>query len=423
MKAQAASTIPAPSPAKGACEGDEPEGAVCQGFLIRSPMPRTIDTKPTPPGLAFEVLRDGAGMRRLGAHWDGLLDRSGVRTPFMRWDWAELWWKEFGGDYRAVFGAAWEADGTLAALVPLVIGPGNTATRRRLRQLAYFGGLGEVVAEGLDCMALPGREGVLEPLMDRVFGEIRRDWDMAHFGFADEGSPYFGALRRALERHGEEVREGNRQASPVIRLEGRDWTEYLMERTGSFRKKYRRISMIAGTERGMCFREARRAEEAGPFMEQLFELHGSRWTEEQSLFLSPRARAFHRGLAERWVGTERAVVLLMDFDGEPVAANYAFLEDGRMWDYQGGWRKEHIELSPAKLINAENIRRAMERGVREIDMLPGDVEYKSKWTRERREVVDLEAVNPESVRARVFHSVRTVKRALESLFPGVSLKA
>jgi CelD/BcsL family acetyltransferase involved in cellulose biosynthesis len=108
----------------------------------------------------------------------------------------------------------------------------------------------------------------------------------------------------------------------------------------------------------------------------------------------------------------------MDFLGEPVAANYAFVEGDKMWDYQGGWKLEHVELSPAKLLNAENIRRAIAHGIKEIDMLPGDLEYKSKWTGEVREVLDLVAFNPQSVRARVFQSIRTVKRVIEKVFPG-----
>jgi len=378
----------------------------------------TVASAPSVAGARLEVLRDGPGLSRLAPHWDDLLMNSAVRTPFMSWDWSEIWWQQFEPEYRAVFGAAWANDGQLLALVPFVIGPGQTSTRRRLRQLSFFAGLGEVVAEGLDCMALPGQEGLIEQLMSRIFEEIQGEWDTAHFGFVDETSPFFPQLYRALQKFGADGGLTNRQASPVIDLSGKSWESYLMERSSNFRKKFRRITAAAASEYDMKFREPAGGHEVSAFVEELFSLHGGRWTEEQSLFLRPRARAFHHELAKRWVGDRRMVLLVMDFLGEPVAANYGFRDGAKMWDYQGGWKVEHIELSPAKLLNAENIRRAMDCGVTEIDMLPGDPEYKSKWTSVFREVADLEAINPHSVRARVFQSIRRVKRAVGKLFPG-----
>ena len=366
--------------------------------------------------LRLEVLRDREGMEQLASHWDNLLSKSAVRTPFMNWDWAEIWWKHFESDYKAVFGVAWGEDGRL--VVPFIVGPGQTSTRKHLRELAYFGGLGEVVSEGLDCMALPGHEALLGRLMGLVFESIRGEWDSAYFGFADESSPYFQTLHQALQKYGTGDELTNRQASPIIHLGDKAWDSYLMERSGNFRKKFRRISAAATAEFQMSFREPVGEEDVGHFVEELLALHGGRWTEDQSLFLRPRARAFHHELAKRWINERRVVLLVMDFLGEPVAANYAFAEGGKMWDYQGGWKLEHIELSPAKLLNAENIRRAMAHGIKEIDMLPGDLEYKSKWTGVSREVVDLVAINPQSVRARVFQSIRMVKRVIEKVFPG-----
>ena len=88
--------------------------------------PRPNPDSPAIPGVRLEVLRDAAGLRSLEPHWDKLLAQSAVRTPFMSWDWTEIWWQLFEPDYRAVFGAAWTAEGALAALAPLVIGPGQT---------------------------------------------------------------------------------------------------------------------------------------------------------------------------------------------------------------------------------------------------------------------------------------------------------
>lgn len=390
-----------------------------QNTILSNPLP-TLNhpCSAPPPRLRMEVLRDGEGLAKLALHWDRLLDQSVVRTPFMRWDWTELWWKHFETDHLAVFGAAWAEDGTLVALVPFAIGPGQTPVRRRLRVLSFFAGLGEVVAEGLDFMVLPGHEETLARLMDHVFEEISPDWDIAHFGYVDEASPFHPLLVGALQRQGLNVEARNKQESPLIRLEEASWEDYLMNRTANFRKKFRRNWTAAKRDHQMVIRELVEAADAPWFVEQLQRLHGMRWSENKSLFLQPRAKRFHKELATRWAQQGRVVLLVMEFTGEPVAANYAFVEGDQMWDYQGGWDARHMDLSPAKLINGENVRRAIERGIKVIDMLPGDLEYKSKWTQRFRQVADFEAVNSNSVRARVFQSIRSVKNSLSKLLPG-----
>ncbi len=290
--------------------------------------------------------------------------------------------------------------------------------RRHVRHLSYFAGLGEVVAEGLDCLALPGHENLLPPLLNRVFEEIRGDWDTAQFGFVDASSPFYGMLRQVLTEHGSAVEMTNHQSSAFARLGEGGWDAYLKERSGNFRKNLKHLTTTALEVHQMSFREAGTAEQAAILVEDLLRLHAERWPEAASLFLSPRAKAFHRQLASRWCAAGRAVLLVMDFNGVPVAANYAFTDGVRMWDYQGGWKTEHIKLSPGKLIMAENFRRAFQRHIREIDLLPGNHEYKSRWTQEFREVFDLEAINPSSLRGRLFQWIRTVKRAFERMIPG-----
>ncbi len=376
--------------------------------------------RPASVSLSMEIIRDGEGLQRLLPHWDALLEGNATRTPFMRRDWIELWWRHCAADHQPLIGAAWTQEGSLVAVVPFVIGPGAAPARRHLRHLAFLGGLGEVVAEGLDLLCLPSHEASLSTLLDKTLAAACGDWDTAHFGFLDLASHHFARLRNALERHASEVRLVNQQQSPLIRFNDGGWDAYLSQRSSSFRKKYRRLVAESEKAHRLTVREARQPQEAAGLLEILMNLHAERWTVGQSLFLQPRTRTFHEDLVARWCPHQKAVLLVIEFDGRPVAANYAFVENGRLWDYQGGWSLADIAHSPSKLILAENIRWAMRQGLREYDLLPGDVEYKKKWTKEHRLVADLEAVNPASLRARIFHSVRAVKRTLSQLLPGKS---
>ena len=286
-----------------------------------------------------------------------------------------------------------------------------------MRHLAYFAGLGEVVAEGLDCLALPGHENLLPPLLKRVFEEIRGDWDTAQFGFVDASSPFYGMLRQALTEHGSAVEMTNHQSSAFAELGEGGWDAYLKERSGNFRKNLKHLTTTALEVHQMSFREAGTAEQAADLVEDLLRLHAERWPEAASLFVSAGQ------------GLSPATGLALVRHGPDGAAGHGLQWRSRRCELRlhgrgqdvglpGQLETEHIKLSPGKLIMAENFRRAFQRHIREIDLLPGNHEYKSRWTQEFREVFDLEAINPSSLRGRLFQWIRTVKRAFERMIPG-----
>lgn len=368
----------------------------------------------------LELIQTTQAFEQLRPHWDRLLDSSAVRTPFMRWDWVSQWWTLFQTDYKLAIGAVWNSQGQLIALAPFVIGPGTSAARKNLRHLSFIGGLGEVISEGVDLICQPGFESHLPALLANTFQSIRNDWDTAFFGFMDPTSPFYSILQKALHIHASQVTATNQQLSPIIRLHGQDWKSYLLQRSGSFRKKYKGLLRDATARYHVSLHTASTTSEAADAIAILMQLHAERWSLQQSLFLQPRTQTFHQSIAKIWCPANRAALMVLAFDGRPVAANYAFVDGHTLWDYQGGWSVADIGHSPAKLIMAENIRWAMDHGITDYDMLPGDIAYKSKWTGQHRTVVDLVADNPASLRVKIFQSIRTIKNTLASLVPNES---
>ena len=362
----------------------------------------------------LEILRGDQGLRRLLPLWDGLLLQSAVRTPFLRADWLEIWSAIFSEDHDAWIGAAWHEDGTLAAVVPLATSPGQEGPRRHLKHLTFFGGLGEVVSEGQDLMALPGMEPVLDLLLDEVLAAVSGDWDLACFPYLDLDSPYVPILKSALARHGVSCSLVNEQVSPYIRLDRSDWEGCLHQATNRFRRNLRKRRTAAEAAHQVTFRTIESPAEAVEAMDTLMRLHSERWNQEVSQFLQPRSRRFHQELVRRWCPRKLAWMHLLEFDGKPVAMDYLFADQDRVWDYQGGWSSAFREFSPSYLLRVLGIQRAIAAGKQDYDLLPGG-EYKNDWTKQGRRVADLEAINPRSLKARAFTTVRAVKRGLTDL--------
>jgi CelD/BcsL family acetyltransferase involved in cellulose biosynthesis len=334
----------------------------------------------------------------------------------MRWDWLELWWHHAADDAQIVISTARDANGHLLALVPLMIRPYGEGRRRHLRELTYLGGSGEIDADGLEAMVRPGREHLLAPCWDLALASVKYDWDIAHFSYLDRASPLTRYLTDALDRRGISRTEINPLPSRYIPLP-QDWESYAKTRSKNFRKKLARLNREAADRFKVEIRLPENAASASVMFRQLLDLHAERWSVSQSLFLQPRTQAFHNDLIQRWITLGRIVLMVMTFDGAPVAANYAFIDHGRLWDYQGGWRTDYAAFCPSKLILQANISLAMERGVKEYDFLPGPNPYKISWCPEQREVFDLEGFNQHSFRATIYTSMRTLKRAITSLLP------
>ncbi len=384
---------------------------------LAMPVQLQREQAPTPTGRSsfrLEVLRDARDLECLLPHWDALLDRSAVRTPFLRADWLEIWSAVYAGEYDAWMGAAWHEDGTLVAVVPFVISRGNQGLRQHLRHLSFLGGLGEVVSEGQDLLALPGMEPVLDLLLDAVLTEASGAWDLASFPYLDMDSPHWPRLKAALHRQGAAVSLVNEQTSPCIRLDSPDWEGCLPQSSTRFRRKLRKRRHAAESSHEITFRSLETAEEAVSAMDTLLSLHGERWTAENSLFLHPRARRFHTELVRRWCPRKRVWMHLLEFDGRPVAMDYLFVDEGKVWDYQGGWSQSQAHYSPSALLRVLGIERAIQSGMREYDLLPGG-SYKNDWTKVGRKVADLDAVNLRSSKALAFRALRTVKRSLTDL--------
>ena len=153
---------------------------------------------------------------------------------------------------------------------------------------------------------------------------------------------------------------------------------------------------------------------AGEAFNDLLQLHASRWTTDESLFLKPEVIGFHRRLTKEWLPKGRLMISTLELDGTPAAAAYAFADFGRLWFYQAGWNESYAALSIGKLSVAWLAQCAMAAGLKEFDFLPGDLSYKREWSNKARHVVDVEAFNPYSGLAFVFRLVRGIKRWFHS---------
>jgi CelD/BcsL family acetyltransferase involved in cellulose biosynthesis len=105
---------------------------------------------------------------------------------------------------------------------------------------------------------------------------------------------------------------------------------------------------------------------------------------------------------------------LLRVDRKPVAALYGFRYGRTFYFYQSGFDPAYRKQSVGLVAMGLTIRKALEEGATEFDLLHGDEEYKSLWARQRREIGRVEAYPPRA-RGALQRSVNVLGRGVRRL--------
>jgi len=378
-------------------------------LLSAMPGAASVDT-----GLRLDVIHDEAEFLALEYCWDDLLKQSATRSPFLSWDWVKIWWDEHRDAFKLAIGVVRTSGNKTLAIAPLVIGREAEGSRSQLWHLTFIGGMGEIAFQGMDFIVPVGHEEILTPLLCGVFAKVLKRIDLVRLTMIPEESPNLPHILQALKRKTSGVSQVNRQPSRILSLPA-SWEDIERSHGGNWRSNMRRKQKKMETEhQGRVIIGGRDV----PFdvaFEALLELHGQRWSIEESLFLHERTKRFHQRLCHRCAADGRMMIVLLELDGKYQAATYCLIHDNKAWFYQAGWNQDYCGMSIGKLALAWTVRHAIELGLREFDFLPVDYSYKQEWADGVRHVVDIEAFNPRSSSAAIFRFLRFCKRKASPL--------
>ncbi|MEZ5079021.1 MAG: GNAT family N-acetyltransferase [Solirubrobacterales bacterium] len=309
---------------------------------------------PSPDAVELAWFTDLESRREL---WQRLARRS--RNVFATWEWAQVWWRHFGGGTEPAFAECRRPGGEPFAILPL-----HTVRRGPLRILRLLG---------------HGPADVLGPVCDPA-----------------DAAAAAAALRGALGRPGSaSLLVGERlsggavaaglggrlllsEANPRLTVGGRSWEDFVSSRSRNLREKLRRSERRAGREHRVEYRLCESPEELEPDLDTLFRLHRARWGAGTS-FGAPANVAFHRDLAAAFLATGRLRLWTMTLDGEPAACWYGFRFERIEAYYQAGRDPAYDRLSVGFLMLARTLQAAFEDGLESYAFLRGDEPYKERF--------------------------------------------
>jgi CelD/BcsL family acetyltransferase involved in cellulose biosynthesis len=280
---------------------------------------------------------------------------------FATWEWNELWWRHYGRgrELRVVLARSGDE---VEAIVPLFAW--STRPLRVLRLLGHGHGdrLGPICDGDDSATAAHALQGALSTVPHDLF---LGDWLAGDRGWA-------GALDgRVLRTTG----------YPILRLAGRSWDDLLAATSGRFRKSVRQSRNRLERSHAVHFRPTDETT-LDRDLDDVFRLHGARFGRHQGCHFCGEYEPFQREFAALALERGWLRLLLLELDGDAVAAEFGFLFGNVYFAYQGGrdpaWDRESVGF----VLELEMIRRVVKEGAAEFRFLGGEEAYKYRFPTE-----------------------------------------
>jgi len=341
--------------------------------------------------LTVERIDDCSRFAELKPEWSNLLESSTSECLFLTWEWLYTWWKHLGKGRRASILVV-RCGGTLAALAPFCVRL-PSLSRPRLFSVQEFLGSGNAGSDYLDFIVRRGFEPeARQAFASYLAGErLMFDWTQLK-----RDSSFADGVASILGEMGWRVSESMTNTCPFILLAGGSWESYLSslgaEHRYNFNRKWKRINRDYVVQ----FEQVRTEEQCRESIDLVVTLHNMRWRERggSDAFHTRGLVEFHRELSQIALKRGWLRLYILRLNGKPAASLYGFLYHRTFYFYQSGFDAAYDKYSVGLVTMGLAIKRAIEEGAEEFDLLHGDEHYKSHWSNGSRELGRLELYPP-----------------------------
>jgi CelD/BcsL family acetyltransferase involved in cellulose biosynthesis len=371
--------------------------------------------------VSIETIQSVDAFARLRDEWTELLAASAADCLFLTWEWLFTWWTHLSGR-RTLSIVAVRADGRLIGLAPLAIRPPSLAHLFSMRTLEFLG-TGQVGSDYLDVIVRRGAEHTVMPALSQHFAACNLVIGLRQIDLRNGTAWRFG---RALAGRGWSASYSATDVCPYVDLKSTEWTRYLDRRGASvranFRRRLRQLEQIGPVTLEAAVTDAQRR--AG--LERLIGFHLQRWERRggSEAFHEPALIAFHEDFSRLALSRGWLRLFTLRCGERAVASWYCFRYGDAMLFYQSGFDETLAKHSVGLVAMGLSIKKAIEEGAAEYDLLHGSEEYKFQWAGESRQIGRLELYPPHLLGALCRRSVavnRTLKRFARSVWPGAAV--
>jgi CelD/BcsL family acetyltransferase involved in cellulose biosynthesis len=360
-------------------------------------------------------VRDAVELEGLAAEWQALLKTSASAEPMLAPDWLLPWWSVYGSGRGLRVGLFTEGE-RLLGLAPLCVRRYWYRPGIPLQRLEFLGsdvdeGDG-VCSEYLNVIAAAGQEArVAQAFAAELVHGSFGPWHELVLSALDGHGPMPELIAGAFAEQGYLCEQQVLMESPYLQLPD-SWEAYLRGRLNKPKRRHllaalRHFEAWAGSD--WRIERVTSVEDLARGQAILHDLHNHRWGEgerQAGAFAKSRFLSFHGEYMPRLLEQGGLELFWLTVRGQPVAAHYQIVANGKVYYYQCGRRLDvPHRVKPGIFLLAQAIRQAIAQGQREFDSLGGDDHYKRQLARTTRPIVQLRVArtSPREALRRVTH--------------------
>lgn len=338
---------------------------------------------------------------QLGQKWNNILCESNTNNIFLTWEWISNWWQVYRNDKELYVLTLKDNNNSFIGIAPLYIRKKKILKGFPVHEIRFLGTGEDVSPDYLDFIIEQGREA---EAIDAFIGHValQKQWDVLNLTDMPSTSSNIVFLEEIAKNNGFRIAQSECATCPYIVLPS-SWEEYVGTLSANARYNVkRRIKNIERDfkTRYFVWEDFERLDDA---MERLAQLHNKRWEEKECRhsFSSNEYVSFHKAVAKDFAKQGWLHLSCLELNGEIVGMLYDYRYGDKISYYQAGFDPEFHRFSPGLVLRAYVIRKAIEDGMKEIDLLKGAYDFKYMWTGHDRSTVNV-VVGKDNIRAKAF---------------------
>jgi CelD/BcsL family acetyltransferase involved in cellulose biosynthesis len=306
----------------------------------------------------------------------------------------------------------------MVGLAPLYLEGLTGRHRNGIKRLRLVGD-GTEDSDNLELIFSSGHEAACsEALLSRLDSEP--GWDVCELNTLNPDANITQQMLSCLRERGWTTMLSRRPSSAVSLPE--NWESYLhqlsREQTGGIERYTRRLGRRYAARIFKCATEA----ELLPSLEVLFELHQRRWQSQgqPGSFAGPERRQFYYEMSRGFLRRGWLEFWLLELDGKPAAAQFAFRYKNTVYQLQEGLDPQHYSDRAGMVLRAHILKQLIAEGVRRYDFLGGLDAHKRSWGAQPGTYLDIAFAKPfsrGSLHLQVKDKTRVAKDWLRSHLP------
>jgi CelD/BcsL family acetyltransferase involved in cellulose biosynthesis/GNAT superfamily N-acetyltransferase len=316
---------------------------------------------------------------KIREEWNQLVDAQPGLTVFQRMEWMESWWSVFGDSLDLYVLAVYDENGQLAGAGPWYCETISLAGWK-IRGLFF---IADQVSDYGQILAASGREGAVWQALLGYLQQTKGSWD--YLALREIPEPGLVQLHGGLPKPF--VLQVTK-SSQTFRLPLKEsWARFQESVNKRMIKKYIRQKRLLGDYR---LRSYSGDAITANVLEQVVQINRLSPLVKRtgSIFLHPDYRRFHESLFKSSL-KNNIRILMLDLGGVPAACHYSFFYKGVLSIYNCCFNENLGKLSIGLFMDLLNIETAYQEGVKAIDYMRGEYDFKKHYNSESHQNTDV----------------------------------